>query len=32
VTDACVSWETTEEMLLSAHEVLRGALTKRRAA
>lgn len=31
VTDACVSWETTEELLLSAHEVLRGALSKRRA-
>jgi 3-deoxy-7-phosphoheptulonate synthase len=32
VTDACVGWETTEQMLLSAHEVLRDALPKRRAA
>ncbi|WPB78787.1 3-deoxy-7-phosphoheptulonate synthase [Archangium violaceum] len=32
VTDACVSWETTEEMLLGAHDVLRGSLPKRRAA
>ncbi|HZH77578.1 MAG TPA: 3-deoxy-7-phosphoheptulonate synthase, partial [Archangium sp.] len=28
VTDACVGWETTEEMLLNAHEVL----PKRKAA
>ncbi|HYO53478.1 3-deoxy-7-phosphoheptulonate synthase [Archangium sp.] len=32
VTDACVSWATTEEMLLNAYEVLRGVLPKRRAA
>ena len=32
VTDACVSWETTEEMLLGAHDMLRGSLPKLRAA
>ena len=30
VTDACVSWETTVEMLRAAHEVLREALPRRR--
>ncbi|QRN98990.1 3-deoxy-7-phosphoheptulonate synthase [Archangium violaceum] len=29
VTDACVSWETTEEMLLGAHAVLRDVVAKR---
>ena len=32
VTDACVSWDTTEEMLRGAHEVLREVLPKRKAA
>jgi 3-deoxy-7-phosphoheptulonate synthase len=30
VTDACVSWPTTAEMLRGAHEVLREALPRRR--
>jgi 3-deoxy-7-phosphoheptulonate synthase len=29
VTDACVGWQTTVEMLRSAHEVLRGVLPAR---
>ncbi len=32
VTDACVSWETTEEMLLQAHEVLQPVIAARRSA
>ncbi len=32
VTDPCVDWATTEEMLRSAHQVLREALPARRAA
>ena len=32
VTDACVGWGTTEEMLLSAHEVLRSVVPGRRVA
>ena len=32
VTDGCVDWETTEEMLRGAHEVLREALPARRKA
>ena len=30
VTDACVGWDTTVEMLKSAHEVLRGVLPSRK--
>ncbi|MFL5349117.1 MAG: 3-deoxy-7-phosphoheptulonate synthase [Hyalangium sp.] len=32
VTDACVDWKTTEEMLRSAHQGLRGVLSARKAA
>jgi 3-deoxy-7-phosphoheptulonate synthase len=32
VTDACVSWETTEEMLRSAREILKDVLPGRRRA
>jgi 3-deoxy-7-phosphoheptulonate synthase len=32
VTDACVAWDTTEEMILSAAEALRGVLKERLAA
>jgi 3-deoxy-7-phosphoheptulonate synthase len=30
VTDACVSWETTEEMLLGAREILKDVLPARK--
>jgi 3-deoxy-7-phosphoheptulonate synthase len=30
VTDGCVGWDTTEEMILSAAEALRGVLQRRR--
>jgi 3-deoxy-7-phosphoheptulonate synthase len=32
VTDACVDWKTTEEMLRTTHESLRGVLSMRKAA
>jgi 3-deoxy-7-phosphoheptulonate synthase len=32
VTDACVSWETTEEMLRGAHEILKEILPSRKRA
>jgi 3-deoxy-7-phosphoheptulonate synthase len=32
VTDACVDWKTTEDMLRQAHEILRGVIPARRAA
>lgn len=32
VTDACVGWDTTEEMIRSAHTVLRDALARRERA
>lgn len=32
VTDGCVGWETTEEMIRGAHAVLREALPRRRSA
>lgn len=32
VTDACVGWDTTEEITLYAQEVLRAALARRKAA
>ena len=32
VTDACVDWNTTEQMLRQANELLRGVIPHRRAA